>query len=394
MRHPLQLMRIAGLLACVNSALGALSLNFFSPQNLPQRNVFEIALAGSIPGRVILLAEIVAYMVYGLLLWRVTRPEEIASPQKRTLLLIAVQILLTFVLFSFDVFYMVAAELGLLFPLSVAGPWIVAQSLMETASYFTFSHLLYWMYPPEVMRLPRPVGVSIVCMTSLTYYSLAYSFGRLGSREDRQRRELAALQKMEVENVRLADRLAIARELHDSLGHHLSALSVHLQLASKLVTGDATQSVAQAYELAKELLTDVRRAVTHLRATDAVQLSIALKAIAESIPAPKIHFEVAPEFTTIEPVASHVLYRCIQETITNAIRHSGARNLWIQLRQVASVYELKARDDGKGARDVQFGNGLTGIRERIEELGGELSIKTALGEGFVLTVKVPQTLTP
>ncbi len=391
MRHPLQLLRIAGLLACLNSALLTLSVELFSPPGVSRRNILEIALAGTIPGRVIFATEIVAYVIYGLVLWRVTRPEEIASPQRRTLLLIAVQMALTFFLFSFDVFYMVAAELGLLFPLRVAGAWIAAQSAMETATYFAYSHLLYWLYPPEVMRLPRPMGIAIVCMTSLTYYSLAYSFGRLGSREERQRRELAALQKMEVENVRVADRLAIARELHDSMGHHLAALSVHLQLASRLVTGDASQSVDQAYQLAKELLTDVRTAVSHLRGTDAVQLSMALKAIAGSVPTPKIHFEVAPEFIAIEPVASHVLFRCVQETVTNTIRHSGARNLWIQLRHVASGYELKAKDDGKGVKDVHFGNGLTGIRERIEELGGELSVETALGEGFALTVKVPQT---
>lgn len=386
-------MRIAGLLACLNSALSNPLVHFISTQGVSRRNIIEILLAGIVPGQLIFATEIVAYVLYALILWGVTRPEEIASPQKSTLLLIAVQMALTFLLFSFDVFYMVAAELGLLFPLRVAAPWIMAQAAMETSGVFLFPHLLSWMYPPELMEMHWHMGIAIVAMTALTYYSLAYSFGRLGAREEKQRRELAALQKMEVENARLADRLAIARELHDSMGHHLSALSVHLQLASRLVNGDASQAVNQAYLLAKELLTDVRTAVSHLRGTDAVQLSMALKAIAESIPAPKIHFEVAPEFTTIDPVASHVLFRCVQETITNTIRHSEARNLWIQLRQVASAYELEAKDDGKGVKDVQFGNGLTGIRERIEELGGETSIRTALGEGFALTVRVPQTLT-
>ena len=390
MRHPLQLLRIAGLLACLNSALLTLSVGFFSTGEASRRNILEIALAKRAPGWFIFTIEICAYAIYAFVLWRVTRAEEIAAPRKRMLLLIALQIVLTFLLFSFDVFYMVAAELGLLFPLRIGAVWLLAQSVMETTAYFTYSPLLYWLYPPEVTQLPRPIGIAIVGMTSLTYYSLAYSFGRLGAREQRQRRELAALQKMEVESVRFADRVAIARDLHDSMGHHLSALSVHLQLASRLATGAATESVAQAYQLAKELLTDVRGVVSDLRGTDAVQLSMALKAIADSIPTPKIHVEVASEFTAIEPVASHALFRCVQETITNTIRHSSARNLWIDLRYGTSGYELETRDDGKGVEHLKFGNGLSGIRERIEDLGGELSIKTAPGEGFSMIARVPQ----
>lgn len=390
MRHPLQLLRIAGLLACLNSALLTLSWKFFSTQDHSPRNILEMVLANKFPGWFIFAIEISSYTIYALVLWRVTRAGEIAAPRKSSLLLIAVQFVLTFLLFSFDVSYMVAAELGLLFPLRIGAVWLMAQSAMETASFFAFSPLLSWLYPSAVMKVPKPVGAAIGYLTSLTYYSLAYSFGRMGAREQRQRRELAALQKMEVESVRFADRVAIARDLHDSMGHHLSALSVHLQLASRLATGAATESVAQAYQLAKELLTDVRGVVSDLRGTDAVQLSMALKAIADSIPTPKIHVEVASEFTAIEPVASHALFRCVQETITNTIRHSSARNLWIELRYGASGYELETRDDGKGVEHLKFGNGLSGIRERIEDLGGELSIKTAPGEGFRMIAKVPQ----
>lgn len=389
-RHPLQIVRIAGLFACLNSALVVLSLEFYSARNPIRRNIVEAMLAGRVPVWATAIIEIIGYVIYGCVLWRVTRPEEVRSPRNRTLLLIAIQVVLTLLLVSLDIFYIVAAEVGLLFTLRIGAFWLVGQAVIETAMFFHYPNQLYWLYPPEVAKMPRLLGVAIVGAWSLTYYFLAYSFGRLGAREERQRTELSALQQIEAESVRLADRLAIARELHDSIGHHLSALSVNLQLASRLATGNGAKPVADAYQLAQELLRDVRDVVSDLRSIDAAQLARALKTIGASVPTPTIHVDVDEEFVTIEPVASHVLFRCAQETITNAIRHSEARNLWINLRTYTWGYELLARDDGKGTSNLRWGNGLTGLRERIQDVGGEVSIETDHGHGFSLLIRIPR----
>jgi signal transduction histidine kinase len=83
------------------------------------------------------------------------------------------------------------------------------------------------------------------------------------------------------------------------------------------------------------------------------------------------------------------LLRCAQEIATNAARHAAAENLWIELQQREGVLELRARDDGKGAADVQPGNGLRGMRERLERAGGALTIETRPGHGFALCATLP-----
>ena len=92
----------------------------------------------------------------------------------------------------------------------------------------------------------------------------------------------------------------------------------------------------------------------------------------------------------MEPLPSHALFRCAQEIITNTVRHSGARNLWIRLLLVDGRYELHSRDDGHGAAQLVWGNGLTGMRERVEELGGSMQLSTRAGHGFSVKVGLPR----
>ena len=88
------------------------------------------------------------------------------------------------------------------------------------------------------------------------------------------------------------------------------------------------------------------------------------------------------------PVRAHILLRGAQEILTNAARHSGAQNLWLGLVRNADGIALTARDDGRGSPSVKPGNGLTGIRERVEAAGGALKIDGASG-GFRLEVWLP-----
>jgi len=90
-----------------------------------------------------------------------------------------------------------------------------------------------------------------------------------------------------------------------------------------------------------------------------------------------------------DPERAHVLLRCTQEIITNAVRHAGARNLWIKVRREAGGVSLEARDDGTGNDGIVVGNGLRGMRERLQQCGGELQIQTRRGEGFCLRATVP-----
>ncbi len=99
-----------------------------------------------------------------------------------------------------------------------------------------------------------------------------------------------------------------------------------------------------------------------------------------------------PEFfaQVSDPRRAQVLLRCAQEIITNAVRHAGARNLWLVFEATSDgELAIHARDDGRGSSQVKPGNGLSGMRERLSQFGGRLDIVTARDQGFVLDVWLP-----
>jgi len=211
------------------------------------------------------------------------------------------------------------------------------------------------------------------------------------AREEQRRlnTELRATRVLLAESARVNERTRISRELHDLLGHHLTALSLNLEVAGHITEGRAQEHVHQAHTLARLLLTDVREAVSQLRDSGAIDLSAALRPLAEQVPSLDIHLDMPVPLNVEDPERAHVLLRCTQEVITNAIRHAGARNLWIKVRRDAGGVVLEARDDGRGAEAVRVGNGLRGMRERLQQCGGELQFETGRGEGFSLRASVP-----
>lgn len=211
------------------------------------------------------------------------------------------------------------------------------------------------------------------------------------AREEQRRlnTELRATRVLLAESARVNERTRISRELHDLLGHHLTALSLNLEVAGHITEGRAQEHVQQAHTLAKLLLTDVREAVSQLRDSGAIDLAAALRPLTAQVPSLDIHLDVPSPLNVEDPERAHVLLRCTQEIITNAVRHAGARNLWIKVRREAGGVSLEARDDGTGNDGIVVGNGLRGMRERLQQCGGELQIQTRRGEGFCLRATVP-----
>lgn len=391
LQRPLQLLRIAAYLACIVSGLLNFAIELYAPEADRLNGFLESGLSGVLPLWVISLLELLGYLLYGWAFWRITGADEIRSPGRSTWALLILQIALTGLLFSFDLFYVVTAEVGLLFSLRIGILCAIGQAAAETYFYFAHPQQLSWLYPTSVLDLPRIEGIAIVGFSSILFYFTASALGGLGASEERHRQQLAAMYQMEAERARVADRLAMARDLHDAMGHHLTALSVHLQLANRQATGPGQASVSEAYEVAQKLLHEVRCVVGDLREADTLELAAALESMVANVSSPEIHLQVDPEFRQLGTAVSHALFRCAQETITNAIRHSGARNLWIRLQCVANGYELRVRDDGHGAATIRCGNGLTGIRERLEILGGEVRISSEQGRGFDVRMTVPRT---
>lgn len=261
--------------------------------------------------------------------------------------------------------------------------WLLAQNI---ALAVVISQL------PGISFADASVAAGLFLSISLFAFISSYVALRQHMARDELRKvnsELRATQALLAENTRIAERVRISRELHDLVGHHLTALTLNLEVATHLVNDKALEHVQQAHSLAKLLLADVREVVSEMRDDDKVDLSAALRTLVEGVPQPRIHLDLPTELQMTDPARAQVLLRCAQEVITNSVRHAEARNLWIRLRLENEGVDMRARDDGRGAENFEAGNGLKGMTERLRGLGGTLDVNTAPGKGFALRAWVP-----
>lgn len=211
-------------------------------------------------------------------------------------------------------------------------------------------------------------------------------------REQRMRRELAEahveLQAASIllsESARTTERLRISRELHDLIGHQLTVLTLELETARHLDHDGSREHLDRADRVARELLRDVRATVGQLR-SEAPDLERALQKLADAAPGLSVSVDVSPR-VRLDEAQSAGLVRAAQEIVTNTLRHAEAGALWIEVSTDAERVVLNARDDGRGAREIVFGNGLRGLRERFAELGGDIVVDGH--DGFRVTARVP-----
>ncbi|HET8818844.1 MAG TPA: sensor histidine kinase [Xanthomonadaceae bacterium] len=283
-----------------------------------------------------------------------------------------------------SVLLMVAAcVLPWLLPLSVGVPWLL---LSQVVVMPVFVRALGFSPLESLMQSLLYAGFSgFVFVTSL----VALQQARAREEQRRLNAELRATRALLAESARVNERTRISRELHDLLGHHLTALSLNLEVAGHLSEGRVKEHVAQAHTLARLLLTDVREAVSQLREGGAIDLAAALRPLAENVPSLAIHMEIDEPLALEDPERAHVLLRCTQEIITNTVRHAAADNLWIQARRADGQVTISARDDGRGAETIIPGNGLRGMRERLAQQGGTLQVESQPDGGFSLRLAIP-----
>lgn len=213
--------------------------------------------------------------------------------------------------------------------------------------------------------------------------------GEIVAREElaRTNAELRAAQTLLHESARLGERLRIARDLHDVMGHTLTTLTIHLDVAARLTSGSAAQHVTHARTAAGELLDQVRSVVSRFR-IEPLDLRPALEALAAGTQGLKVILRLPPDLAVADPARAETIVRCVQEVITNALRHARAHELVIEMLNEGGGLSITARDDGRGGR-LAPGNGLSGMRERFEHLGGSLAISSAEGAGFTVRGILP-----
>jgi signal transduction histidine kinase len=197
---------------------------------------------------------------------------------------------------------------------------------------------------------------------------------------------LLATHSLLEESARDRERLRLARELHDVAGHKLTALKLQLALLARDPAG-APPAVLTAATLADELLGDIRGVVSQMRQNDGLDLRRAIEELAAPIPRPKVHLDLAADCRVDDLGQAQALLRVAQEGLTNAARHSFAENVWLRLARDGDRLLLEIRDDGRGARNLRIGNGISGMCERLEGIGGGIEFDCA--KGFRLNAWVP-----
>jgi signal transduction histidine kinase len=335
------------------------------------------------------LAWIAAYFLFGLAFGLATSRRRLESERTGVLLLLGGQTAAVLALVALPpcfglegaLLVLVALLLGGILPRRDAFVWIALQSACLLAVVW-----FHWGWHWAV----------VLTFAYLPFQLIACEATRLLAEETAARESLAAA-NVELEGTREllartsrdAERARIAREVHDLLGHNLTALSLNLEIASQLTQGDARGRVETAQSVTKLLLGDLRATVGALRQADCLDLPAALRKLADGIPRPRIHLDFDSGLEVQDPQVGEVVLRCAQEIVTNAMRHARAENLWLDVLESEDAIEIRARDDGLGASSVESGHGLAGMRERFEQRGGTLSVETAPGRGFAIRAVLP-----
>lgn len=188
----------------------------------------------------------------------------------------------------------------------------------------------------------------------------------------------------EIEHLaKVAERERIARDMHDLLGHTLSLITLKAELARKLVDRDpqrAKEEMLDVERTSRAALADVREAISGYRGEGlAAELARARKALETAGIAVNAEVSELP----LSPAQETVLALALREAITNVVRHAEAKRCSVRLQREENLCTLEIADNGRGA-EAPEGNGLRGMRERLEALGGSLQRQTNAGTRLII----------
>ncbi len=268
-------------------------------------------------------------------------------------------------------------------------------------------------YSRSALTWGSMAGVLINCL----FFFFAYAFSYIARRqfEERERAENALEQldrsradlekaylkliEVSMEREQLAaveERSRMARELHDTLAHSLTAIIVSLEAGKKLLDKDPKKALAEigkSQEQARKGLDEVRLTVKAMRPGDLdnMDFTAAIKGLARDFSGNGIDiiFELDEDLDVPTSLETN-LYRIIQESITNSVRHGSASLIKIRLQRNEKRLVLEVEDDGKGCEELIEGSGLQGIRERAAVMGGRVSFNNRGTGGFLVNLTLEE----
>jgi len=281
----------------------------------------------------------------------------------------------------------------------------ILSPLCSVALYLVYG--LYWNF--------NGMGITAMLFWTFNLFALVMVTTTIKAKESREKVEMINLELISTQQLlgqaaEQAERVRIARNIHDLLGHHLTALTINLQVAGrqleKLNVGSSDElskkaikdSIEQCHSLSKLLLSDVREAVSDIRQKSNLNIKQAIVAITERLPNIKVSLDYPSDITINDVNTADVLIRCIQESITNAVKHGHAKTMHIAFLQTGELLtlsikaalskQLKVSKTNESNTNFILGNGLKGMRERLKQIQGSVAF-TLNNAAFMTDIKVP-----
>jgi len=216
------------------------------------------------------------------------------------------------------------------------------------------------------------------------------------NKEVRLQGQLEDANKRIAELVKLDERQRIARDLHDTLGQQLSLIGLKSDLASRLIRTNPDKALAELtdiHQTARVALQEVRELVTEMRG---MKLEDEIFTIKKMLQAADIAFQLEgePKLKATSQLAENVACMCLKEAVTNVVKHSGATLCTISIEETNTGLTVRIKDNGSGMPGSPGGkgNGLRGMKERVEFVNGNMSIRS--NKGTTITIRIPSVVKP
>jgi len=269
--------------------------------------------------------------------------------------------------------------------------------------------MVWTVIPPDAGTGPGPFpgGINMTLIQTVVLLVSGFSISFLMGRLRKQQRSLEEANKRLTHYASTLEKLAtsrernrLARELHDTLAHTLSGLSVQLEAVDAYWVVDpktARSLLDQSLSVAHTGLEETRRALKALRASplDDLGLGLALTAMIRETTANSsliLDLSIVNEMPVLSPDVEQCIYRVAQEAVINVVKHAGAKNLAVKLESKDGKLMLTVQDDGVGfdaeKNSESTGYGLLGMQERAQLAGADLVIKNGPESGTIVTLTV------
>ncbi|WP_313163264.1 sensor histidine kinase [Sedimentibacter sp.] len=303
------------------------------------------------------------------------------------------RLLVNYFLHSFYIITLIEASITL-----NIGKGIIAGTVASVFSMIKFIYLVYFKF--NISSLSQfifflLINVSIMIIAIFAQYNKTEK-----EKKDTLYRELLDTHKKLKEYTEEVRRLSIieeknriARDIHDSLGHNMTALIMQLQMAEHYLKTDASKSTEllnSSIKTAKDSLKEIREVVETLRGKSLPPDKVIQVLVDKFAEKTRAKIELNVDGKVIQNYDIHTaLYHILQEGMTNAVRHGKATNIWIELNYEYDNVKFTIKDNGKGADILNEGFGLKGIKERVKALRGNVEFKSENGftiEGFIREV--------